>query len=359
MRQIKFFSGIFLSILLLCMTTGYSDACTIFTAQQDGKVLVGNNEDYFYRSSSDMWITGAAKDSLGRICFANSGFIQGGMNEKGLFYDGASCPKTDIPNSKDKPTLGMDLGDTILSKCSNVDEAIDSLKKHNIPNSYGDHLLLADETGKSVVVEWVQNEIKIIPKDKNYQIATNFFLSKPELGGYPCTRYDTAQKMLWNDKNISVKSFISILDAVKQDWGDGGTKYSNIYDLKNKRVYIFYKHDFTRYASFSLDDELKKLKTGDRTDYNIQNLQFQKVTEEIPNSSVAAASTQETVVSSSAVAQIDTKKTIFSPLAVTVGQNATNTVLKNKSWSWVYVLIVIIAVVIYLIDSKRRSFHKK
>jgi predicted membrane-bound dolichyl-phosphate-mannose-protein mannosyltransferase len=137
------------------------------------------------------------------------------------------------------------------------------------------------------------------------------------------------------------------------------TKYSNIYDLKNKTVYIFYKQDFTRYASFNLGNQLKKLKPGEKSDYNIQKLQFQKVTEEISNSVVAETGTQKTDVSPSPVAEAGTHETVASASAVTAGPKDSNTIIKNKSWLWLYALIIIMAAVIYFISSKRRSFHNK
>lgn len=249
-------------------------ACTIFTKQQGNEVLVGNNEDFYYSYDSNIWFVAAAKDSYGRVCFANSTYVQGGMNEKGLFYDGAACPNTNVPYSANKPTLGMDLGEVVLSKCSNIYEAVEFLKNHNIPSGYGDHILFVDETGKSVIVEWVEGEMKVIFKEQDYQIATNYFVSNPKLGGYPSKRYDTAKSMLENDEVISVGSFKNILSAVSQDGKDKGTKYSNVYDIRKKDVYVFTKRDFSKYVYFNLDEELKKLKTGEKKLYNIDKLDY-------------------------------------------------------------------------------------
>ena len=270
---------VFLVILLglFFISDVHVSACTIFSAQKNENVLVGNNEDYFYQYSSDMWFAAASDESYGRVCFANAHYVQGGMNEKGLFYDGAYCPSTEVPYIKDKPSLGMNLGEVVLSKCANVDEAVEMLKKYNIPAGFGDHLLFADETGKSVIIEWVQNEMKIIPKEISYQIATNFFISKPELGGYPCSRYDTVIKMLEDSSDISMNSFIGILAATSQKWDNGGTKYSNIYDLKKKVVYVFSKGDFSKVADFHLDEELQKIGQDKRIEYDIDKLQYERI----------------------------------------------------------------------------------
>lgn len=277
MKRIAFFIILF---TLMCLFNTNIYACTIFTAQNGETVLVGNNEDFMYRHSSDMWFAAPSKGSYGRVCFANSGYVQGGMNEKGLFYDGALCPNTQVPYSQDKPNLGMDLGEIIMSKCANVGEVVEMLKGHNIPGNLGDHLMFVDESGNSVIIEWVENEMVVIPGEKDYQIATNFFITKPELGGYPCSRYITVEKMLTECDELSVGVFSDILDAVSQQWAGGGTKYSNIYDLKRRVVYVYTKGDFSKYAMFHLEEELKKLKKEERADYNIDLLSYKAAGEE-------------------------------------------------------------------------------
>ncbi|WP_439647423.1 carcinine hydrolase/isopenicillin-N N-acyltransferase family protein [Brucepastera parasyntrophica] len=108
------------------------------------------------------------------------------MNKKGLFYDGAICPAVTIPFDGEKESLAADFGEPVLSKCATVDEAIAFLEKYNIPHSFSDHIMFADAGGNSAVVEWIDNEMVVRYKRGAYQVATNFFLSKPERGGYPC-----------------------------------------------------------------------------------------------------------------------------------------------------------------------------
>ncbi|MCX8131061.1 MAG: linear amide C-N hydrolase [Clostridia bacterium] len=267
----KFFSLIIVLIFTLSVYS-QSDACTIFTKQQNGRVLVGNNEDWMYSIPSTFWIAAPENDTYGRICFANSTYVQGGMNEKGLFYDGATCPASEIPHFKGKPELGMDLGEIIISKCANVREAVEMIKKYNITRSFTDHIMFTDQSGDSVVIEWMNNDLKIIPKKGTYQLITNFWLTDPELGGYPCTRYDKAKTMLEDKDEINVDVFAGILKAVLADWGDMGTKYSNVYDLKKREVFIYNKGDFSKYVRYNLPDELKKLKKGKKVNYKLDKV---------------------------------------------------------------------------------------
>lgn len=266
----------FVFIVFLLSTCLQSYACTIFNKQIGDKVLVGNNEDWTYSIPPYIWFVGAEEQSYGRVCFALSSYVQGGMNEKGLFYDGATCPISKVPFIKGNPELGMDFGEVVLSKCANVQEAVEMVKAINIPSNFSDHIMFTDPSGNSVVIEWVENELRIIPKEGDYQIATNFWLSDRTLGGYPCYRFDKVKGMLEYKNDLSVPYFTEVLKAASQNWGNGGTTYSNIYDLKNKEVYIYNKSDFKKSVKYNLEDELKKLKRGEKHIYKLEDIFYQE-----------------------------------------------------------------------------------
>lgn len=361
--HIKLLALVSVIVVMFFTANFYTYACTIFTKEQDGKVLVGNNEDYLYHINSSMTVKAADKDSYGMVFFSNSSYVQGGMNEKGLFYDGAACPSTNVPYSKGKQILGMNFGEEVLSKCSNVDEAVDFLKKYNIPKSFGDHLLLADATGKSAIVEWVQDEMRIIPKEKDYQVVTNFFISNPELGGYPCNRYETAEAMLKGFDRISLANFKDVLSNVKQDWGDGGTKYSNIYDLRNKIVYVFNKADFGSAASINLSIELGKLKHGEKENYKIEELYYEKFEDNSFNP----------VVDSSRIGDANDESSANSEVKNKIKSDQTETNLKNKNelyknttendsalilWGAILGILVVGGVIIFLLKHKSKHTIK-
>ncbi len=282
MKTKTFFSKIFFIILIISLIFNnvfIIYGCTIFTKYNEDVVLVGNNEDWLYDYPSTMKIVKGNDKTYGRVWFGNSSYIQGGMNEKGLFYDGAYCPETEVPFDENKKSLGMDLGDVVLSNCATVEEAVNFLKNYNIPSFFGDHILFVDSSGNSVVVEWLNNEMIVIKNSTNYQIATNFFLSDKTLGGYPCNRYEQAEDMLSSNEDVTPQLFTNILSKTKQDWGDGGTKYSNIYDLKQLQVYTYNKADFSKVTFIDLQQELNKLQPEESFYTDILNLNYQKVTE--------------------------------------------------------------------------------
>lgn len=281
MKKIKrvFLSFVFI-VVFLCQTQSVM-ACTIFTVIiEDGTILACNNEDWMYSISNTVIISAADSENYGRVCFYNSSYVQGGMNEYGLFYDGASCPSTPVPYDNNKKDLGYDLGETVLARCKTVKEVEEFFSDYNIPGSFCDHLLFADALGNAAVFEWVEDEFRIIPKDtkKNYQTITNFWLSNPSLGGYPCSRYNTVEEAL-SKEEATLELCERILSNTRQDWGNGGTLYSNICNLTEREVYLYYRGDYEQAYQIDLLDELTEMSPGSCRIMNMEELYREDIQE--------------------------------------------------------------------------------
>jgi choloylglycine hydrolase len=272
----KQFAMIFFTLVLMLCLSSPAMACTIFTTElEDGTILVGNNEDYMYSISNYMVVTAPSGDTYGRICFYNSSYVQGGMNEHGLFYDGASCPSTEVPYDSNKEQLDYNLGDVVLAKCTSVEEVEKFFDNYNIPNSFCDHILFTDSTGASAVFEWMEGKLNIIRKghDENYQVVTNYWLTDPSLGGYPCDRYNTAVDLL-QKQSPSIELCATILNATKQSWGEGGTLYSNIYNLSSKEIYVFSRGLMNTACKIDIEKQFKSMEAGTKKRYDISKLTF-------------------------------------------------------------------------------------
>ena len=261
-----------LSLFLLISTFLFSydnaSACTVFNSSQADTVLVGNNEDWKYSTDVEIWFVPSSGKTHGRVLFGwNQLFFfrqaQGGMNDQGLFFDWALCPKSDPPKfSFNKNTATFSLSENLLAECATVDKAVAWLKQYNIL-FIRSHIMLADKSGNSAVVEWVDGEMRVIRKSNDYQVMTNFWLSHPGMGNYPCPRYNKVTEMMQNKKAISVADFASILKTVSEyrrteDGQESGTIYSNVYDLSMGDVYIYYKRDFENSIKVNLESELNK-----------------------------------------------------------------------------------------------------
>jgi choloylglycine hydrolase len=258
----------FLLVITFLFSYSNASACTIFNCNRGNKVLVGNNEDWKYSTDVKIWFVSPIGKRFRRVCFGwNQLFFfrqaQGGMNDQGLFFDWALCPESDPPKFTFRKKIAtFSMPENLLAECAAVDEAIAWLKQYNIL-FIRSHILLVDRSGNSAVVEWVDGEMRVIKKANDHQVITNFWLSHPELGNYPCSRYNTVMEMLKNNHEISVEYFASILKLTSKYKRTGkgkesGTIYSNVYDLAEGDVYIYYKRDFEHPYKLNLNAELKK-----------------------------------------------------------------------------------------------------
>ena len=256
---------IFFSLVLLCLTgASHLFTCTIFYAARNNMVLSGNNEDW---SDPNTFMTFYPPEAgkLGWVKFGfQNGFPQGGMNEKGLFWDGASTPYLAMPYCEEnKEKYNGVLMQKVIEECSTTQEAFAVFEEYYCDDLYNAQYLIGDSTGTSIILEGDE----IFGSDEDFQIMTNFCQSQYEPGNSPCWRYNTVEEMLQNGDEISTVSFGWILSATHQQ-GSYPTQYSNIYDNKNCIIYLFYLHNYEEYITIDLNQELAK---GFK-EYNIPSL---------------------------------------------------------------------------------------
>ncbi len=223
--------------------------CTVFYVSEKGVSFGGNNEDW---SDSRTRMTFMAPDGekYGWVKFGfKSGFPQGGMNEYGLFWDATAVPFLDMPVSvTNKIKFYGPLMKKIMEECRTIEDALKIFEKYYCDDQFKAQYLIGDRLGNSVIVEGDG----YILKDKRYQIMTNFYHSFPSLGGFPCERYEAAQKILDNDITLNIPLIIKILDSTYQD-GKYPTQYSNIYNPTDSSVYLFYYHNFSEFLKITLE----------------------------------------------------------------------------------------------------------
>lgn len=219
--------------------------CSTFSAQTpEGTRLFGRNFDLHY--SPAMMVRTKPKNGYESISMVNLGFLGygenklpdnfmksittlagpyaplDGINEKGLAI-GVLLIDTEETNQQ---TDKIDITTTtairlILDKCATVDEAIEQLKKYDMHSSANScyHFHIADASGQSVVVEYINNEMKIVEPTNNYQVATNFLLTPGDYDfGSGQDRYEILDKTL-QDKNgvISEQDAMNMLKSVARE----------------------------------------------------------------------------------------------------------------------------------------------
>ena len=146
----------------------------------------------------------------------------------------------------------------VLDNCANVDEAVALISSHNVVSAMAGadyHIMVADKSGKSRLIEWLGNEIHI--HDINH--ATNHFVSKDDPFFPFCNRDNTIEAGLrrFEKGGMSEAQAKSLLELVVQDPannnGDGKTQYSCIYNLNQKTLKIFAFGDMTVSYDYSLE----------------------------------------------------------------------------------------------------------
>jgi len=288
--------SIFLSLILLIFSHYPAAACTNISAFREGQVLVGQNWDW-KNLDVYVWFEPAEKGAYGCFFYGlKVGYPAAGLNDQGLTISGALSPRININEIIGIKTVGtalerIRLTDLIYRKCATVGEVIEKIKKINLKFLETCHILVTDRTGAAVIIEgdsngnlilfyrdrqvkiisdretnrWVEKESRPLPphlqKNRDFQIITNFLHTQlgldSRLGGYPCWRYNTAEKVLNNIPKFSPYLFRDILKKTHLE-AEYPTKLSAVYDLKRGEVYLYYLHNFKKAIRFNLEEELKK-----------------------------------------------------------------------------------------------------
>lgn len=257
---------LFLAILLFSVV---SHACSVvyYIDSVTGKIYVANNEDYWYDVDAYIQIVPKSKGELARLWYGWDNFAQGGINEAGLFFDGAVTPEQ--PRIKGSKKIKGNLGDAILASCKTVQDAIALIEKRKIALSDA-HIMFGDATGNAVVVEWLDGEQKIIPMTNNRLVMTNFLLANPKGGNHPCPRYNAIQKNLEAlEKSKDSISFLKVANTVgsavqtptvDKKGRTGGTLYSTFINISDMELILVYKLDNKKLSKLNLQSEFKKAK---------------------------------------------------------------------------------------------------
>ncbi len=251
---------LFLAIILLSLPAPLI-ACTVLSASNNDKVLAGTNKDC-ENTNTRIKIFPSTEEKYGIIYFGyqvSEGFQNvGGMNDQGLWYDGASLPeRSDIENHYNKPTVKGELCEKALEECASVEEVITMYKKYFSPHWQG-HSMWADKYGNSIIIEYGEKDIVVIHKKDFFQVMTNFYISDSSNSRwYNSYRYEVANHIFKNTDEVSNSLFQSILDATHQT-GLNPTVFSNIYDLKNGEIYTFNFHNYEEFIKINLLEQLEK-----------------------------------------------------------------------------------------------------
>ena len=186
-----------------------------------------------------------------------NGWPLGGINDRGLCFDGASTPKVSLKFGPEKKTYRGYLPDKIMGECTTVEDVIAVVKEYRFGGLRGQgQLLFADRTGDAVILGGPDKDgdLDIIRKKRDIMVLTNFFPNHPEMGGHPCLRFQSATHHLEKDPSPALENFRLILETVSSKY----TQYSNVFDLDNQVIWLYHQRDFTKTIRLRLQDEFEK-----------------------------------------------------------------------------------------------------
>jgi hypothetical protein len=177
-----------------------------------------------------------------------------GMNEEGLAIGMMALSSAQPPNDPQKQTVSsLMIIRLMLDHAKNVEEAIAIFENFNIDFRGGPplHYLITDRSGRSVVVEFVDRKISLLPNANPWHVATNFLLTglSPETSRSSCWRYKKAWQTLENQAaKFSQSSALALLEDVSQR----NTIWSIVYDTSSLDLRVVMGKKYDRVHEFNL-----------------------------------------------------------------------------------------------------------
>jgi hypothetical protein len=181
-----------------------------------------------------------------------------GMNEYGLAIGMAAVPESEMPYDANKSTIGsLEIIREILDHARTVDEAVAIFGKYNIEWSGGPslHYLVADNGGddnrsaKSVLVEFYDGKMVIIPTDTPFHLATNHLRVNAH-GDGGCDRYAKIHQQLSSSGGkITLPKAMQLLSEVSQA-GDYPTQWSIVYGISTGEIEVAMGREYSQRHTF-------------------------------------------------------------------------------------------------------------
>lgn len=182
-----------------------------------------------------------------------------GMNEAGLAVS-VNMIQDDavIEQDTDKPDITTTTAvRLLLDKAGNVDEALELLGQYDLHGSMGMmiHFAIADSTGRSVAVEYVDNEMTVIKTP----VLTNFYLAEGEKQGIGTQqsheRYDILMDRLEESPQMEMEDVRDALDRVSKDnFGEfESTEWSIVMNLSSGEAQYYHRENYSQNYTFRLE----------------------------------------------------------------------------------------------------------
>jgi len=247
-------------------------ACSCFALRtRDGGVLVGRNFDWLEHPALLLFTAPTkAFASVSMVDISYLGFDRGapseknmrpllqapflpfdGLNERGLAVTMMAVPHSEGGGDPKKVTIDSLAAIRLMLDCADtVDKAVELLGGYNVDFGGGPpiHYLVADASGNSAVIEFLNDKMRVMRGDGGFQISTNFLLfpEPPRNVQTGCWRYNRVFETLSRaEGHFSAEGGMELLRRVSQT-GEHPTIWSCIYDLSARDVRIVIGRNFGR-----------------------------------------------------------------------------------------------------------------
>ena len=277
----EYLGGRLLSDLPGLLFGGNPFGCSTLSVQRrDGGYFFGRNFDW--NTCSALIVSSRPAQGYASISTVNLDFIKAGgvdisglpdsvqaiialyapldgMNEKGLAVSVNMIQDSDtIEQNTDKPDITTTTAiRLLLNRAADVEEAIFLLEQYDMHASMGMmvHFAIADADGRSVAVEYVNNEMTVT----DTQIVTNFYIVQGEKYGIGTSqshlRYDILHEALNAEGVMNAEEVRNALDSVSKDnFGEfESTEWSIVMNQETKEMTYYHRENYDTGYTFRIE----------------------------------------------------------------------------------------------------------
>jgi hypothetical protein len=251
--------------------------CSAASYFANGRQIVGRNFDlpsdrpHFFVS---LEMAGTYR-VMGHTVYDITGEVEDGINEKGF----SLCVTANVgvrrgegawaadegkyasrePYPREPAVVFWHMMQVVMQTCATVDEALALLRAVRVwfPANWkgqalpGAHWLLADATGKAVVVEWSADDHRLLVFDRPgpYELLTNLtFQEGEEFLAQKCPRFARARPLL--EKGVGgTADMLEVMKAMRVS-GPGRSVWTSVMDLNARTFEVRYFKEFERKYEF-------------------------------------------------------------------------------------------------------------
>lgn len=223
-----------------------SDIAVIHTCPDHGYASVSTANLFFLGIGKD-WKPESMQDKMMMIAALYTPLD--GMNEKGLVVADLVAgdkvrtdQETDLPDVTTTTAIRL-----LLDKADNVEKALSLLKGIDMHSDidYSHHLAISDASGRSVVVEWVDNKMLVVDSP----LCTNHYLADSPKKDYSIYSEDSHRRFnSMQQMRDSLKTMTSddVRESISRVASKDMTRWSVVFDSKALTATYYQYCDFSK-----------------------------------------------------------------------------------------------------------------